>query len=288
MKKPYLFFLFLVAWVFPFPAGDLRADSRTTDCNIVLITIDTLRADHLSCYGYERNTTPHIDAIAEQGIIYKNAVAPSSWTAPSMASLFTSTYPVNHGVVHGIKYRKQVHEVLSGELITLPEILQRNGYTTFGVSSNHHLTEEFGFDRGFDYFVYLGWKNADMVNKTVCSWEKEIKQSEKFFLWIHYIDPHVPYAARSPWIKDYAATSLDQAWQISRKVRSNFRLKEFVPTLKEDPQALADLIALYDSEISYVDFYIGKLMERFAFESDTLIIITSDHGEEFLEHDRVA
>ena len=264
---------------------ELHADDRTTGCNIVLITIDTLRTDHLSCYGYERNTTPHIDAIAEQGIIFRNVVAPSSWTAPSMASLFTSTYPINHGMVHGINQRKRMQEVLSGDLTTLPEILQKKGYTTFGVSSNHNLTEEFGFSRGFDYFEYLGWQNADMVNKTVSSWEKAIKQSEQYFLWIHYNDPHIPYAARSPWIERYASQSPDQALHVSRKTKSHFRLNEFIPTLKEDPQSLADLIALYDSEISYVDFHIGKLMERFAFERDALIIITSDHGEEFLEHD---
>ena len=290
MKRFFIYLIAVVlfcAEVHVLSFNELHAGDQTADCNIVLITIDTLRTDHLSCYGYERNTTPHIDAIAEQGIIFKNVIAPSSWTAPSMASLFTSTYPVNHGLVHGIEHRRQLQEVLSDELTTLPEILQKNGYTTFGVSSNHHLTEEFGFGRGFDYFVYLGWKNADMVNKKVYSWEKTIKQSGKYFLWIHYIDPHVPYTARSPWIEGYAAQSLDQAWQVSRKVRSNLRLEEFVPTLKEDPQALADLIALYDSEISYVDIHIGQLMERFSLGRDALIIITSDHGEEFLEHDGV-
>jgi arylsulfatase A-like enzyme len=201
-----------------------------------------------------------------------------------MASLFTSTYPINHGMVHGINQRKRMQEVLSGDLTTLPEILQKKGYTTFGVSSNHNLTAEFGFSRGFDYFKYLGWRNADMVNNTVSSWEAAIKQSEKYFLWIHYNDPHIPYAARSPWIERYALQSPDQALRLSRKVRSHSRLNEFIPTLKKDPQSFADLIALYDSEISFVDFHIGKLMEKFAFESDALIIITSDHGEEFLEH----
>jgi arylsulfatase A-like enzyme len=201
------FFIYFIAAVL-FCTGDpflyfneLHARDRTTDCNIVLITIDTLRADHLSCYGYERNTSPHIDKIAAQGITFKNVIAPSSWTAPSMASLFTSTYPINHGLVHGIKVRKQKKEVLSDQLITLPEVLRKKGYTTFGVSSNHHLTEEFGFARGFDFFAYLGWKNADMVNKTVYSWETTIKQSEKYFLWVHYVDPHISYAARSPWIE---------------------------------------------------------------------------------------
>ncbi|MEE9504195.1 MAG: sulfatase-like hydrolase/transferase, partial [Thermodesulfobacteriota bacterium] len=82
------------------------AASASKDFNIVLITIDALRADHLSCYGYNRTTSPNIDKIAEDGIIFKNAIAPSSWTAPSMASLFTSVYPINHGVIHGLGYNE--------------------------------------------------------------------------------------------------------------------------------------------------------------------------------------
>ena len=122
------------------------------DFNIVLITIDTLRADHLSCYGYERKTSPHIDTVAEKGILFKNVAAPSSWTAPSMVSLFTSTYPINHGVIHGLQFREKLKKrkkysqaVFSKKLATLPEILRKQGYTTFGISSNHNLKKELGF-----------------------------------------------------------------------------------------------------------------------------------------------
>ena len=86
---------------------DLKAEVSKDDFNIVLITIDALRADHLSCYGYGRKTSPNIDDIAKKGITFKNAIAPSSWTAPSMVSLFTSTYPINHGVIHGLNYRRE-------------------------------------------------------------------------------------------------------------------------------------------------------------------------------------
>ena len=287
MKRSVIFLIAIVllwsgALVFFF--NELHAGDRTTDCNIVLITIDTLRSDHLSCYGYERNTTPHIDNIAEQGTIFKHVVAPSSWTAPSMASLFTSTYPINHGVVHGIKYRKEKKEVFSDELITLPEILRKRGYTTFGVSSNHHLTEELGFARGFDYFEYQGWTKAEVVNRILFSWEDALRQSNKYFLWVHYNDPHTPYVGRSPWIERYATQSLDQVLKVSRKSKSHLRLNEFIPTLKKDPQSLSDLVALYDSEISYVDFHIGELIKKFALDRNTLILITSDHGEEFLDH----
>jgi len=93
-----------------FFAGCSNQNASQDNFSIVLITIDTLRADHLSCYGYERETSPHIDSIAKQGILFKNVIAPSSWTAPSMVSLFTSTYPINHGVIHGMKYRSRMQK----------------------------------------------------------------------------------------------------------------------------------------------------------------------------------
>ena len=178
MKQLFLTYGIAILSTFPgvlaLSPDDLKAEASKDDFNIVLITIDTLRADHLSCYGYKRNTSPNIDKIAEKGIIFTNVIAPSSWTAPSMVSLFTSTYPINHGVIHSFEsergkkgYFKQ--EVFSSELTTLTEILKQNGYTTFGVSSNHHLTEVSGFARGFDYFKYLKSSTADRINKEFIS-----------------------------------------------------------------------------------------------------------------------
>ena len=256
-----------------------------TKSNVVLITIDTLRADHLSCYGYERNTSPNIDRIAEKGVIFKNVYAPSSWTAPSMVSLFTAVYPINHGVTHGVGYEKNVtrsiQEIFSEELVTLAEILKAHGYTTFGVASNLHLSERFGFARGFDYFKCLPFIPAPPVNKTIYSWEDEIKHSDKFFLWVHYFDPHHFYFARSPWIDDYSPPELTQKLNLPKKPWEE--LQAFIPVLEKDPEALSNLVALYDSEINFVDSYIGELIKRFEFDKNTLLIITADHGEEFLK-----
>jgi glucan phosphoethanolaminetransferase (alkaline phosphatase superfamily) len=131
---PLLFFLLSVC-----TAGNKEKNTF----NIILITIDALRADHLSCYGYHRKTTPAIDKIAEQAIIYSNAIAPSSWTLPSLASLFTSVYPSNHGVVHDPRHKKDpshaLGETFSEQLTTLAEALKAQGYTTFAVASNPHL-----------------------------------------------------------------------------------------------------------------------------------------------------
>jgi arylsulfatase A-like enzyme len=254
---PPFFVVFLL-----FVYGCSTQNTSKDNFNIVLITIDTLRADHLSCYGYERETSPNIDKIAKKGILFKNVIAPSSWTAPSMVSLFTSTYPINHGVIHGLasqKARGFSQEIFSEKLATLPEMLKKQGYTTFGVASNHLLTATFGFARGFDYFKSVDWKTADQINRIVYTWEDKIKKAKKYFLWMHYIDPHIPYHPRSPWIDQYISGD-----------------KKFKP-----------LLARYDSEINYVDSYVGELIERFKLDKNTLLIITSDHGEQFLEHGRM-
>jgi arylsulfatase A-like enzyme len=268
--------LFISGYSGPFSLKKISQNTSPDDFNIVLITIDTLRADHLSCYGYERETSPHIDKVAEKGILFKNVIAPSSWTAPSMVSLFTSTYPINHGVIHGLQFREELKKrkrysqaVFSHELATLPEILKKQGYTTFGVSSNHNLKEKLGFARGFDYFTYRGYhlrsSTAKHINELVYRWEDKIKKSDKYFLWIHYMDPHEPYIARAPWIVHYALQS-----------RTN-----------DTSQARSKIVARYDSEINYVDSYVGELIQKFELDKKTLLIITSDHGEQFLEHGRI-
>lgn len=288
---------FCIITILSFSAGILacrlsrnKAEVPKDGFNIVLITIDTLRADHLSCYGYERKTSPNIDKIAEKGIIFKNVIAPSSWTAPSMVSLLTSVYPINHGVIHGLGYKREKKifkkEVFSDELTTLTEILKANGYTTFGIASHSRLSEKFGFARGFDYFMCFPFIPAPPVNNTIYLWENEIKKSDKFFLWVHYFDPHSPHHARYPWIEHYTSKALTEKLNLSKKKKGElFRL---IPTFKKDHQTLSNFIALYDSEINFVDSYIGELIQKFELDKNTLIIITSDHGIGFLEHGYIA
>ena len=287
------------------------AAPKGTPCNIVLITIDTLRADHLSCYGYDRRTSPNIDSLAAAGIICTNVFAPSSWTMPSMASLFTSVYPINHGVIHGIGLKMDqaiyVQEIFSPDLRTLAEVLQAHGYTTFGVASHRSLDEKFGYARGFDYFTCLPFLSAQEVNKAVCDWEDKIKKAEKFFLWIHYFDPHSPYSAQSPWAREYAlqahtevlldlpALSGAELARLLQKCPDGGlpdatqplcgNLKQLLQNYNDNVINQQDHnIALYDSEISYVDAHIGMLLKQLNLCDDALIVITADHGEEFLEH----
>ena len=115
--------------------------------NIILILVDTLRADHLSCYGYSRRTSPHLDAFAEDATLYTAAISPGAWTPPSHASIFTGTYPSCHGV-------DRMHPYLDSSLQTLPEYARAAGYRTFGVSSNYWIGAATYFDRGFDVFQH--------------------------------------------------------------------------------------------------------------------------------------
>ena len=283
----YLIVYFTLLLVFI--SGCTNKEITKNDCNIVLITIDTLRADHLSCYGYERKVSPNIDKVAEKGILFKNVIAPSSWTAPSMVSLFTSTYPINHGVIHGFGVRRKrrerqqySQEVFSDALATLPEMLKNQGYTTFGVSSNHNLTADFGFARGFDYFRFIYWKSADLINEIVYSWEDKINKAGKFFLWVHYIDPHYPYYPQSPWIEQYLPENSTDIKQLIRMPQI-----EMPPNIAKTPGMLSTILALYDSEINYVDSYVGELIERLDLDKNSLLIITSDHGEQFFERGKI-
>ena len=276
------------------PSDNLREEGLKNSFNIVLITIDTLRADHLSCYGYERKTSPNIDKIAQNGFIFKNAMAPSSWTAPSVASLCTSLYPISHGMVHGIADTINNQEILSENITTLAELVKAYGYCTFGVVSNSHLDKKFGFGKGFDYFKCLPFLPASYVHETIDSWADTIKKSKKYFLWVHYFDPHWPYwpyQPRESWLDKYLAEMQDRDMDYKRSLIKKIlsgKHHAIAPLLTQNhPMALFLLKALYDSEINHVDSYVGTLIEKFNLDTNTLIIITSDHGDEFLEHGNI-
>ena len=274
----------LLVFFLLFIASCTNRSTSKSDFNIVLITIDTLRADHLSCYGYHRNTSPNIDKIARKGILFTNTVATSSFTSPSMASIMTSLYPVNHGIRHGIIKSGEVYdqEILNGKFDTLVEILKGNGYTTFGAVANIHMAKELGFGQGFDYYYCEGFDEASALNEVIFSWRDQLKNSKKYFLWVHYFDPHHFYNPRTPWISDYSA----ETWigKNSFEKMSMNELKKLIPVLEDEKNVLDYLIALYDSEISYVDYHMGNLFLDLGLDQHSMIIITSDHGEEFLDH----
>jgi len=259
---------------------------------VVLVTVDTLRADAVPFTDGEPNTAPFLAHLAERGIVFREAYAPSSWTPPSMASLFTGLFPTSHGITQGVVVDGTVHRqrLLPASLVTLAEVFREAGYVTIGVPANRHLAAGLGFAQGFDYYAGADFMDARAVNEQV---EKQMRRAfgadwltawkhRKAFLWIHYFDPHDPYFAREPWISRRAPdfTADAAAYPQGLAMRD---LKQRYP--QPDGDAAAHIRPLYESEVSYFDHYFQLLGERLGLEDDNvLFIFTSDHGEEIVEH----
>jgi hypothetical protein len=169
----------------------ISADSRRvqSDPNVVIIAADALRADHLSCYGYERQTSPNIDQFAGESVLFQSAISQASWTLPSFISLFTSLEPSFHGILQG-------KERLHSSVKTLPKILQKNGYMTAASVDNPHLFPAIGLAEGFDLYSYRN-TNVEGQLATIGRWLDSMK-GQKFFLFIHLISTHLPYAPPAP------------------------------------------------------------------------------------------
>jgi len=280
--------------------------------NIILITIDALRQDSLGCYGYKKNTSPFIDKLAKQGIVFKNVFSTAPFTPPSFISLLTSSYPLRYGSY--IPFPKKA--------ISISEIFKKQGFSTSAFVSNVYTSRYYNFNRGFDYFQdYMTYKKINKIktslkeklverlNKTklypfiekiyLCLklFKKEIKPNEnadkitndaikwlrknkdkRFFMWLHYMDVHIPYFPP----KKYRNISKKEMFNLDFKIQRAFRSR--LKLSKKDIKKLKDL---YDSCIRYVDDNIKNLasfLKKNNLYKDTLIVITSDHVEEFYEH----
>lgn len=244
--------------------------------NIILIVIDTLRTDHVGCYGYQRNITPNIDRLAQEGILFKNAISAAPWTLPSIASILTSQYPSVLGV-------RDKLTVLDRRFPLLPKVLKQYNYTTHGIFAAGNLLPQLGFGRGFDDYYDrrsrrrgAGIVSPDVTREAVSLLRKSHKQP--FFLFLHYFDPHYNYILH----KQY-----DYYPDYRGKVKSNHSIIDLWHKLHElSEDDVRYLLALYDSEITFTDEYIEKFLDELkkqGFYEDSVIIVTADHGEEFLE-----
>jgi arylsulfatase A-like enzyme len=251
--------------------------------NVVIYLIDALRADHLGCYGYQKPISPHIDAFAKDAILFENSIAQAPWTRSSVASIFTGLYPQTHGVTC-------LEDALPVEANTLAEILHAASYTTAAFITNGTVGTAFGFDQGFADFFYLRSNRktrtfhqlADRVNEKVFSWLEEKKGLQHpFFLYVHTTDPHSPYAPPEDYRTKFAS-SVKQP-----RLGSLSRLKAvFEGKVSVTKNVVEDLISLYDAEIAHNDHHFGVFLEELkkrGLYEDTLIILVSDHGEEFYE-----
>jgi len=258
--------------------------------NVLVYLVDTLRADRLGCYGYGAPTSPHIDAFAAEALRFANAVAQSSWTRPSTASIFTGLVPPRHGAV-------EADRAIRPDVATLPELLRRAGYSTAGFVTNSVAAAPFGFARGFDRFHYYPESKqrsdfflpGERLLAPVAHWLE--RAPRPFFLYVHVADPHSPYVPPGRFRRGLvrAAGGVTPAVLLAEQLRCPtclHALGEQRPAPITRDTAIV-LSALYDAEVARTDAAFGRLVEllrRRRLLDTTLVIFTSDHGEEFLEH----
>jgi arylsulfatase A-like enzyme len=239
---------------------------------LVLISVDTLRRDHLSLYGYRRPTTPCLDELAREAVTFDDAVSTSSWTLPAHASLFTALYPTAHGAV-------DLHRGLSQELDSLPAILRDAGFFTGAVVTHLYLSAAYGMDRGFRRHIYLAEARATEVTDRAIAFLRS-RGDRDYVLFLHYYDPHWHYDPPAPFDRsfdpNYRGPATGVWWKFKEESRDTIA-----------PSDLSHIIALYDGEIRYTDREIGRLireMKKLGLFRPAMVLVTSDHGEEFLDH----
>lgn len=273
--------------------------------NVVLISLDTVRADHLSCYGYQRRTTPHLDELAEDGLRFRNCAATSNWTLPTHASMFTGLYPESHGarfyspeeIGSGYEEEQETEGRLPEKCLTLAEILNTAGYRTGAIVANFgYLGHKFQLDQGFEHYDATRgqppewYRKADVITDEATRWLHDQQfQSRPFFLCLNYMDPHHPYNPPPSTMSSLAPQYTLQDDLVPRE-ESYFREIMVKTSLerKELPEGGWEwLTARYDGEIAFMDGEIGRLMDYLRSNDlydETLIIVTADHGEGLGEH----
>ena len=263
--------------------------------SVVLVTVDTLRPDHLGLYGHDRPTSPWLDALAEQGAVFDNCVSTSSWTPPAMASMMTGVYPHQHGYDTAAVQSDVVASmpVLAPEHDTLAERLLGAGLATWAVTTNHHLSKERGFAQGVQYFRGLGMTDdGGRAVRLIETSHEALRETAPFLLWTHLLDPHGPYWRMEPHASAFDV-GLETAFPGSAETREA-RLTEHHTVAVggiEDPKRYAKgsveletLQVLYDSEIRHTDALLARIGALFPPSEETIWVVTSDHGEEFREH----
>ncbi len=250
--------------------------------SIVLITIDTLRPDHLGCYGYTRSTSPHIDALAAQSTRFDRAYTSLPRTTQSVASILTGRYPKSHGA-RGLFAR------LPATNKTLAEVLKDNGYETAAVVSNTFLRPGQGFEQGFDWYENpeRRWDadSAADVTASAQHWLDEGHDQGPFFLWVHYLDPHWRYAPPPPYDHAFDAGFKDPFTLYADLDAGLLTKGQVIFDDVLSPATTQHVVSLYDGEIAATDQAIGLLLARLdRIARPLLVVLTADHGESLGEH----
>ena len=270
--------------------------------NVVLISIDTLRPDHLGCYGYARPTSPNIDAIAAEGALFEQHISSAPWTLPAHAAMFTSVPDSVHGVVDAVKFR------LSEEFETLPESFQSAGYSTAGFFAGPYLHPAFGLGQGFDRYVDCvetvpdgqvdadnEWSMRDPVlrashhgvtnDKVYAEWQRFFGEasegSEPFFAFVHLWDVHFDFTPPAPYDTLFDP-DYDEGRIPGETSSMTPAINAAIPARDKE-----HIIALYDGEIAWTDEIVGRIRHDLGAAGlleDTIFVITSDHGTELFDH----
>ena len=248
---------------------------------VILISLDTLRADHLGCYGYNKPTTPNIDALAGDGALFVNHYAPASWTLPSHVSLLTALSCFSHGV-------NKADVQISSTITTLADLLRKQGFRNAAFTGGGFVSPVYGFAKGFDMYNESEGStefmdSARRLSEAASLWI-ENNRDKDFFLFLHTYQCHMPYSSPSPY--DTMFLDPDYVWKtidMTPLVGNNQEIYKPVPDRER-----RNVVGLYDGEIRYTDeALIGGLtakLKSLGLYEDTMIILTSDHGEEFYEH----
>jgi arylsulfatase A-like enzyme len=277
--------------------------TRSGSPNVVFIVLDTVRADHLSSYGYSRRTTPNLDRLARAGVLFENAIAPTSWTLASHASMFTGLLPHQHGADWA--------SPLPLDPRTLADVLRSRGYETAGFVANFNYCQKgWGIDRGFETYVddseslrrnlagtllgtsliqpvyqhfcrfdYLERQDAREINEEVFGWFRR-RSTLPFFLFVNYFDCHTPYLTEPPYDHRFGKISDKLVHKLFNALQSKDPARGFTATEQ------ASLVAGYDDCLAFLDEHVGRLLDLLRESPEgrnTIVIITSDHGEAFGE-----
>jgi arylsulfatase A-like enzyme len=265
---------------------------------VILIVLDACRADHLGIYGYNRQTTPNMDAFAGRSVIYTRAYSQAPWTIPSIATLFVSQYPYVHRV-NSVPEAEE-HTRLDKRFVTLAEALKVRGYRTAGVTSQPWLRADMGFADGFDVFDVATSpfhpQEPEVLNRRVITWlRKDGEKNAPFFLYLHTMGPHAPYHTRPPFDGMFATREpspevRDLYEGMRRGATFMASYMALVSMAREGRMAAEDvayLRARYDEKLAAADHALGELLaffERDGLLEQSIVIITADHGEAFNEH----
>ncbi|MCP4201598.1 MAG: sulfatase [bacterium] len=250
---------------------DLSEDTEARP-NVIIYLVDTLRADHLGCYGYERPEgpiSPRIDEFAAQATLFENSVANTSWTRPAVATIFTGMWPAAHQV-------NRTKDQLAPQTTTLAEVLQEAGYETVGFIANPNAWRRFGLGQGFDVYQHITGDyppSSRRINSSVAEWLDGRQDDKPFLLYVHTVDPHDPYNP-PPEFRERFAPGTEELLALPKKERWRVGYRD-------------DLVNLYDGEIAHNDESFGLFvddLEARGLWRDSIVIFVSDHGEEFQEH----